>query len=149
MKAQHSAFIYPADMNKIFLIDDDEDDQLLFKEAIELINPSLQCETAGNGKIALEKLKVSTTLPDLIFLDLNMPIMNGYEFLTHIKMERKLSKVPICIYTTSNTNRDMKMTKEVGASFFLAKQSDFKILCNQLKQLLIADLPADEYIAIK
>ncbi len=68
-------------MNKIFLIDDDEDDQLMFKEVIESINPTLHCETATNGKIALNKLKVGTALPHIIFLDLNMPVMNGFDFL--------------------------------------------------------------------
>jgi CheY-like chemotaxis protein len=53
-------------MNKIFLIDDDEDDQLLFKEVIEFINPRLHCETVTNGRIALDKLKVSASLPDIL-----------------------------------------------------------------------------------
>lgn len=67
-------------MSKIFLIDDDLDDQLMFKEVIESINPTLHCDTATNGKAALDTLKLSLPLPGMIFLDLNMPIMNGYEF---------------------------------------------------------------------
>jgi len=68
-------------MNKIFLIDDDEDDLFFFKDALELIYPTLRCDTATNGKTAIDKLKVSSSLPDLIFLDLNMPVMDGFEFL--------------------------------------------------------------------
>jgi len=72
-------------MNKIFLFDDDEDDQLLFMQTIESTNPVLQYDTAANGNIALDKLKRSPSLPDIIFLYLNMPVMNGFEFLIQIK----------------------------------------------------------------
>ncbi|MGJ8592842.1 MAG: response regulator [Aquaticitalea sp.] len=135
-------------MNKIFLIDDDEDDQLFFQEALELINPSLQCDTAGNGKIALDKLKASETMPDLIFLDLNMPVMNGLELLSHIKNDIKINKIPIGIFTTSNINEDVELTKKLGAKFFITKPSDFKLLCIKLKKLLAEDFTTDKFISI-
>jgi len=135
-------------MNKIFLVDDDEDDQLMFKEVIESIDPSLHCETATNGKIALDKLKVSAYIPDIIFLDLNMPVMNGLEFLIQIKKEKALSKIPVCIFTTSNIIRDKELTKESGAKFFLTKPNDFHVLRKQLLQILSADFSTDEYILI-
>jgi len=126
-------------MNKLFLIDDDEDDQLMFKEAIESISPTLHCESATNGKIALENLKVCASLPDIIFLDLNMPIMNGYDFLIHIKKESALNKIPVCIFTTSNILHDKELTKEFGAQFFLTKPNDFQVLCKNLHQILSAN----------
>jgi CheY-like chemotaxis protein len=135
-------------MNKIFLIDDDEDDLLMFKEVIESINPTLHCETATNGKIALDNLKVSPSLPDIIFLDLNMPVMNGFDFLIKIKKENALSKIPVCIFTTSNTLRDKELTKEFGAKFFLTKPNDFQVLRKKLQQVLIADFTTEEYISI-
>ena len=135
-------------MNKILLIDDDEDDQFMFKEVIESINPTLQCETATNGKIALDKLKVSASLPDIIFLDLNMPVMNGFDFLIQIKKENALSKIPVCIFTTSNIHRDKELTKEFGAQFFLTKPNDFQVLRKKLQQILSADFSTDEYISI-
>ncbi len=135
-------------MNKIFLIDDDEDDQLMFKEVIESINATLHCETATNGKIALDKLKVSASLPDIIFLDLNMPVMNGLDFLIQIKKENALSKIPVCIFTTSNILRDKELTKEFGAKFFLTKPNDFQVLRKQLQQILSADFSTNEYISI-
>lgn len=135
-------------MNKIFLVDDDVDDQLVFKEAIELINPSLQCDTATNGKIALDKLKLSTSLPDIIFLDLNMPIMNGFDFLIQIKKENALSKIPVGIFTTSNILRDKELTIEFGAQFFITKPNDFQVLRKKLQQILSADFSNDEYISI-
>ncbi len=126
-------------MKKILLIDDDEDDQLMFKEVIESINPTLHCEIATNGKIALDKLKVSAFLPDIIFLDLNMPIMNGYEVLSQIKKENVLNKIPVCIFTTSNLLRDKELTKEFGAKCFLTKPNCFQVLHNQLEQILSAN----------
>jgi CheY-like chemotaxis protein len=135
-------------MNKILLIDDDEDDQFMFKEVIESINPTLQCETATNGKIALDKLKVSASLPDIIFLDLNMPVMNGLEFLIQIKKENVLSKIPVCIFTTSSILRDKELIKEFGAQFFLTKPNDFQVLRKKLQQILSADFSTDEYISI-
>ena len=135
-------------MNKIFLIDDDEDDQLLFKQAIEFINPMLQYDTATNGKIALDRLKSSPSLPDIIFLDLNMPVMNGLEFLIQIKKEDALSQIPVGIFTTSDVLRDRELTKEFGAQFFLTKSNDFQVLRKKLEQVLSADFATNEYISI-
>lgn len=135
-------------MNKILLIDDDEDDQYFFKEALEIINPLLQCDTAKNGKIALDKLQADTALPDIIFLDLNMPLMSGFDFLVHIKKATLLSKIPVGIFTTSNIVREQELAKELGASFFMTKPTDFKVLCEKLQQVLLADFTTDEYMSI-
>ncbi len=135
-------------MNKLLLIDDDEDDHFFFKDSIESINPTLHCETATNGKIALNKLKASASLPDLIFLDLNMPVMNGFEFLTQFKKENALNKVPVGIFTTSNSIRDKELAKDLGAIFFLTKPNDLKILQKKLQQILSADFSTGEYIVI-
>lgn len=136
-------------MNKVFLIDDDEDDQFFFKDAIELINPVLQCDTATNGKIALDKLKLSTSLPDIIFVDLNMPVMNGFDFLIQINKEKVLNKIPVGIFTTSNIVRDKELAKEFGARFFLTKPADFQILCKKIRQILSVDFSTVEYLSIK
>ncbi len=135
-------------MNRIFLIDDDEDDQLMFKEVIASINPTLVCDTATNGKIALDKLKVITDLPDLIFLDLNMPIMNGFDFLVCVKKEIQLSKIPVGIFSTSNSARDKALAQELGARFFLTKPSDVKIFCTRVQQVLSSDFSTEEFISI-
>jgi len=135
-------------MNNLLLIDDDEDDQLFFKDVVESINPTLHCATAINGKIALEKLKVSTSLPDLIFLDLNMPVMNGFEFLIQFKKENAFNKVPIGIFSTSNSLRDKELAKDLGARFFITKPNDLQILQKKLQQILSADFSTGEYITI-
>ena len=135
-------------MNKILLIDDDLDDQLFFKEVIESIDPALCCDTATNGKIGLEKLKVNESLPDIIFLDINMPVMNGVDFLIQIKKEKALSEIPVCILTTSNMLRDEKLTKELGAKCFLTKPSDLKMLRKLLQKILLGDFSTNSFTSI-
>ncbi len=135
-------------MNKILLIDDDEDDQAIFKEALEIINPLLHCDIADNGTTALDKLKNGTSLPDIIFLDLNMPVMNGIEFLIQIKKEILINKIPVGIFTTSSTLKDKTLTKDLGAQFFLIKPNDFQVLCAKLEQVLRIDFTAEEYVSL-
>ncbi len=136
-------------MNKLFLIDDDEDDLFFLKHAIRSIDPTLQCETAKNGKIALDKLIKSKALPDIIFLDLNMPIMNGFDFFVKIKKEEELNKIPVGILSTSNIKRDKELAKELGAKFFLTKPNDIQVLQKKLQQILSSDFSTDEYISIE
>ena len=122
-------------MNYIYLIDDDND-HFFFKEAIESINPLLKCEIAKNGKIALETLKATTPLPDIIFLDLNMPLVNGIEFLIHLKKENEISKIPIGILSTSQATHDIELSKDLGAQFFFNKPNNFQVLSKKLQQIL-------------
>jgi len=135
-------------MSKIFLIDDDEDDHFLFKVALEFINPALLCETAINGKIGLQQLKNSDVLPDIIFIDLNMPIMSGFDFLLQIKKEEKLSHLPVGIFSTSSLMQDNEMAEEFGARFFLTKPNDFQALRKKVQQILSAEFSTDDFISL-
>ena len=65
--------------------------------------------------------------------------MNGFDFLVQIKKENALSKIPVGIFTTSNIIRDGKLTKELGARFFVIKPINFQIICKKLQQILISD----------
>ncbi len=135
-------------MNKIFLIDDDEDDHVFFKAALLTIHPTLHCEIAVNGKMALQELRTTGALPDIIFLDLNMPIMNGLDFLVHIKKEEKLKDIPVGIFSTSNLLQDKELAKELGARFFITKPNDLQVLRKKLQQILSADFSTEAYLSI-
>jgi CheY-like chemotaxis protein len=124
---------------KILLVDDDADDQLLFKEAIKEIAEEVECMTADNGLDGLNHLKSQQPVPSLIFLDLNMPLMNGFECLEQIKTEQGLKDIPVIIFSTSNNPRDQKKTREMGADLFLTKVSDYSLLKTKLLQILEAD----------
>jgi CheY-like chemotaxis protein len=120
-------------MRSILLVDDDDDDRSLFKEAVNVLDKSIQCWTAVDGQQALDVLMLELVMtPDVIFLDLNMPKMNGMEFLKMIKSHRSFKKIPVIIYSTSSNPDDIRKTKELGATDFVTKPSDFDELYQKL-----------------
>ena len=112
--------------NKIFLvIDDDPDDCYFFCEAIRKIDPSAECVTAMDGEEALRHLHNGIPeLPALIFLDLNMPRMDGRLCLAELKKDKLLKHIPVVILSTSNSTRDIDETKKLGAVYFITKPTD-------------------------
>jgi len=124
--------------NKIFFIaDDDTDDREIFIEALQGIDELCKCITAADGQEAISKLTNGmTNLPDFIFLDLNMPRMNGKECLAEIKKNSKLRKIPVIIYSTSTDKKDIQETMELGAAFFLQKPNRFDDLSRALANII-------------
>jgi CheY-like chemotaxis protein len=119
------------------LIDDDVDDLEIFAIAVEQINRDIACVTAANGEDALMKLNTDHTLnPDFIFLDMNMPRMDGKQCLAAIKKIERFAKTPVIMYSTSAEPRDVEETQRLGASHFLMKPSNIVTLTNQLSMLL-------------
>ena len=119
-----------------FLIDDDEDDHEIFAMALEEVNKNYRCITALNGQNALEKLNTDKTLvPDFIFLDLNMPVMNGKQFLQELHNFPLPRPVPVIIYTTSSFQKDIEETRQLGAAHFLVKPSSIEELSSKLSRL--------------
>jgi len=111
--------------NKIILIvDDDPDDRFFFHKAVKEIDDSNTCREAQHGVEGLQLLRSVPQLPDFIFLDLNMPMMDGREFLTEVKKDDKLKNIPVIIYTTSSYQKDVELTALLGAAYFLTKPSD-------------------------
>lgn len=110
-------------MKIVFLIDDDTDDREIFAESLHAEHPSVVYQEAQNGAEAIEKLKSGVIMrPDLIFLDLNMPVMNGREFLKWIKSDNDFKDIPVIIYSTSSSETDKKFALDNHASEFLTKQ---------------------------
>ena len=120
----------------IFLIDDDEDDREIFKEALVDTQINVELFTAINGKEGLNKLEETETLPDVIFLDLNMPIMGGKLFLKAIKMTDRLKQIPVYIYSTSSQPEEKEDTALLGAAGFLTKPRDINSLITSLTEIL-------------
>ena len=127
----------------IYLVDDDVDDQLFFTDALREIDSGISCSIANNGREALEYLRQMTSLPEILFLDLNMPFMNGYECLSQLKNEQRLSRIPVVIFTTSNDPRDAEITHQLGAEVFLSKPNEFRLLREKLEKILALDFSAD------
>jgi CheY-like chemotaxis protein len=126
-------------LKNIFLAEDDPDDQYLFMDALKQIDSDINCQIASNGKETITALKKRTVLPDIIFLDLNMPLMNGFECLSKMKNDKKLCEIPIVIFTTSRNPEDAQATHQLGANFFLSKPNDFSELKAKIKRILTLD----------
>ena len=122
-------------MNCLF-VDDDIDDQEIFSFAVRGLNKPVSLVTAGDGLEALEILKADKTfIPDCIFLDLNMPRMNGKECLPELRKLSWLKEVPIIIYTTSSEEKDKSETRRLGASDFMTKESSIEGLKTALDRI--------------
>lgn len=118
----------------ILLAEDDEDDRQFFKEAIERVHLNTVLEVVSDGAYLIEYLRKSPEkLPHLIFLDLNMPRIDGFECLHEIRDVLKLKDLPIAIYSTSNASRDIEEAFKLGANIYIRKPSDI----NHLNQIII------------
>lgn len=122
---------------RILLVDDDEDDQSIFLTIVEKVRPTLQCTTAWNGVDALNILSTSAPLPEMIFLDLNMPLMNGHQFLTEIGKNSEFRDIPIVVLSTSAhlPNRE-KALLDLGAWHFFTKPNSLAAWEEQLRPVL-------------
>ncbi len=119
----------------ILLVDDDADDQLLFRNALNQIDSNVNLQTASNGAVALKQIEVPPP-PDLIFLDLNMPVMNGYECLKALKGKEPYKNIPVVIFTTTNDHVAIEETRQMGASAFFHKPIEFDNLRERLHRVL-------------
>ena len=120
---------------KCFLIDDDEDDREIFSLALSAANSSSTYVTATNGEDALRILEDQPDyIPDFIFLDLNMPFMDGRSCLKELRKISKLRDVPVIMFTTSSYTKDIEDTLKLGASHYLIKPSSL----NGLVEILIS-----------
>ena len=93
--------------NKYYIVDDDAEDRDILIEALCSINKNGQCFSAKNGEEGLQKLFEDVIpFPDFIFLDLNMPRLNGKQFLIEIKKKERFSHIRVVIYTTFSYDKD-------------------------------------------
>lgn len=118
------------------IVDDDPDDRDFFCEAVSEVDSSIECISVKGGEEALLHLERSEGIPDYIFLDLNMPKMDGKQCLKHIKSNSNLSSIPVIIYTTSKSREDIEETKDLGAVEFLTKPNKFSDLKKAIRDIL-------------
>jgi CheY-like chemotaxis protein len=120
-------------MKSVLFIDDDEDDKLVFGHALSAVDESILYMTASDGQEALKILDNDVILPDIIFMDLNMPKMDGFTCLGHIKKRQELKEIPVLILSTSTNPRDMERAKSLGAQKFITKPSTYSGLVEAIK----------------
>ncbi|WP_121357681.1 response regulator [Flavisolibacter nicotianae] len=120
----------------ILLVDDDALDRELFIEAINLVGKGHHVKEAENGEEAISVLTSSVFLPQLIILDLNMPVKDGRATLQELRAHKKFKRIPVCIMSTSAASFDILTAYENGANLFLVKPLDFNLLIEMLSSLL-------------
>ncbi len=123
----------------IVLADDDEDDRYFFREALSQISADITLFTEVDGVRLMNGLLNIVNLPQLIFLDLNMPYKNGKECLVEIKSTDHLKNIPVIIFSTSCHFRDVEETYDGGANLYIQKPSGFAPMVNLLKKVFGLD----------
>lgn len=117
----------------ILLADDDQSDCLLFRDALEELPVSANLTVVHNGEEVIEELtKKGKKLPDVLFLDLNMPRKNGFAALGEIKRNTRLEGLPVIIYSTSSVLEAVKQVYKDAAHYYICKPADFL----QLKKVI-------------
>jgi CheY-like chemotaxis protein len=130
----------------LLCIDDDPEDVELFQDAVRVIDSNYTCIVANNGFEGLEKL--TSLVPDHIFLDINMPVMDGKETLSHIRKDARLNSVPICILSTSVSRRDAELCRILGANQCLVKPNSFDKLIDDLRKVIKGGMNGPENILL-
>lgn len=126
---------------KYLIVDDDADDIDFFCEAVHEIFTDALCSMAHDGEEALRLLRQkSGPLPDFIFLDLNMPRMDGKACLAELKKDDGLKHIPVVICSTSSDPKDKTETLALGADYYLVKAISFKKLCDDILKAVKAVL---------
>lgn len=121
----------------VLLADDDEDDRLFFKEAFEDIKIKTRVSTVNDGVELMKYLNdPNNSLPDILFLDLNMPLKNGIECLKEIRSSSALKDISIAIYSTSASEEDIEKTFVKGANVYIKKPNDFSTLRKILSEVI-------------
>jgi len=119
--------------HNLLLADDDIDDCILFKEALEDIDLNSSLTTVSDGGELMQYLYNNlNSLPDVLFLDLNMPRKTGYECLTEIRENEKFNNLPVVIFSTSFDPQIVKLLFERGAHYYIRKPAEFR----ELKKLI-------------
>lgn len=130
-------------MNRILLIDDDKDEAEILQTAIAEIDHSTQFNYISNCAEALKLLKQKEIpAPNLIFLDINMPRMNGLDCLQEIKRLDHLKNIPVVVYSTSSASRDVNEAMAHGAQVFWEKPNLYLELVKKLKELIHPVFPS-------
>ena len=120
----------------ILLIEDDSIEIMKLNRAIASLKLEHHVTEAGNGEEALELLNTNTYLPDIILVDLNMPKINGIEFLRILKNNDVLKYIPAIILTTSNNRTDIKECFKIGIAGYIVKPLKYEEYLSKIKKVL-------------
>ena len=122
----------------VLLADDDLDDYIFFKTALDALPLTTTLSSVSDGEQLMQLLNnESHSLPQVLFLDINMPRKNGFECLREIKQNARLKDLPVIMFSTSNSREAMTALFKSGAHVYIRKPGNF----DQLKELIYHALP--------
>tara|TARA_B110000503_G_scaffold100608_1_gene150498 strand:- start:484 stop:897 length:414 start_codon:yes stop_codon:yes gene_type:complete len=121
---------------KILLIEDDVIEVMKFNRTIGSLNLSHKVIEANNGEDALKILENKNNRPDIILVDLNMPKINGIEFLNILKSDNVLRYIPAIVLTTSSNMKDLRECYEAGVAGYLLKPLKYEDYVSRIEKLL-------------
>lgn len=122
---------------QIVLVDDDEDDRMFFADALQEIPLATELTQFHNGQELLDHLlQDDTVIPNLIFLDLNMPVMDGFQCLREIRKNPEFKELVVAIYSTSSSEKDIEKTFVNGANIYINKPNRFEELKKTIGQVV-------------
>jgi CheY-like chemotaxis protein len=125
-------------MKNIFLADDDADDRMFFEDALKKVNIPTQLTLSNNGLQLMSNLQILAVHPppDVIFLDINMPLKNGLDCLKEIRETPKLKEIPVVIFSTSKNDDIVDKTYQQGANYYICKPRSFPLLVKAIETAL-------------
>lgn len=136
---------------RVLLVEDDTGDVLLVTEALQTLNPAPHVDAVGDGLQALDFLHgrvpcTGTQLPDVIFLDLNMPRLDGRQLLALVKTDPQFKHIPVVVLTTSQAPSDINASYDRHANAYVTKPADLDHLTTTVHQIAafftrVAQLP--------
>jgi len=136
IKSNPLNYFYKMKTLKILLIEDDMIEVMKLNRAISSLQLDHKITEANNGEDALKLLEQKDNLPDIILLDLNMPKINGIEFLKILKADERLRYIPTIVLTTSNNQRDLLECFEIGIAGYVLKPLKYEDYVSKIEKLL-------------
>jgi CheY-like chemotaxis protein len=136
-------------LKPILLVEDDRVDMMTFKRSLNDLSIKNEVIHTTNGEEALEYLRgEGNEQPCVIFLDLNMPKMSGLEFLKERRTDNELTKIPVVVLTTSDNERDIIESFEMGVAGYLVKPADYGKFVESMRTInlywTLSRLPSEE-----
>ncbi|MBT1707934.1 response regulator [Fulvivirgaceae bacterium PWU5] len=122
---------------KILLADDDKDDREIFSEALASVDANVLYEGVEDGEEAIEALSDAPNRPNIIFLDINMPVMNGWDVLKKLKGDSTYGDIPVIVYSTSSGEKEKRTAFDLGALCFVTKPDSVKLIKAMLEIVIL------------
>ncbi len=120
----------------IFYTDDDQEDLEFFREIVDIIDEDVVVHTHNSGPALIDALDNPPPTPHLIFLDINMPGMNGFEILKKVRNSTNHRELPIIMFSTSGDEFAIEKSRQLGASLYMQKSSIFEQLKKSIEHAL-------------